>query len=141
MDKLFNVASINLNNKIVNNTISRLLNAYEYNISFDAMICYFFINIDNLIKDKLNSKLYLQNFCFPNHYIHIIENYNTINTNNDMTKNKNDNNKIKNDIQKIYDLHTLKTFDNNTKHYFLNKLKDTIQKINTEEFIYKLGRC
>lgn len=138
MDKLFNVASINLNNKIVNNTISRLLNAYEYNISFDAIICYFFINIDNLIKDKLNNKLYLQNFCFPNHYIHIIENFNNNEKNiiYDYSQNR-----IKSEIHKINEINNLINFDVNTKELFLEKIKENLQKINTEEFINKLGRC
>lgn len=138
MDKLFNVASINLNNKIVNNTISRLLNAYEYNISFDAIICYFFINIDNLIKDKLNNKLYLQNFCFPNNYIHIIENFNNNEKNiiYDYSQNR-----IKSEIHKINEINNLINFDINTKELFLEKIKENLQKINTEEFINKLGRC
>lgn len=132
IDKLFSIPSININNKIVNNTINKLLKASEKKISFDAIICYFFINVDHLIKDKLNNNLYLKNYFFPNHYINIIENYNNIN---------NSNNKIKNEIQRIIELNELTNFDDKTKENFLNNLKENIQKINTEEFINKLGRC
>lgn len=132
IDKLFSISSLNINNKLVNNIVTKLLNASEKNISFDAIICYFFIRVDHLIKDNLNSKLYLYNYYFPNHYINIIENYNNIN---------NSQNRIKNEIQRINELNELTNFDDNTKENFLNNLKENIQKINTEEFINKLGRC